>query len=238
VPIPKTFSAPADETFPALNGYAPTIEDSTRYAVWLMMYADDVNRKSYSFDDDDPAKGVRIRQNRADADPVTGQLVLPQQLIGVRFDASRFTYETGMSGEETVEIACMHLEAVDSSWLDTDVDNPPLTLEARCGRWREILMRGTIFEEAQLQKETYALVDPFYSPLDENGFYDTSQMVTLTTKPPAVRPTARSVFPARPVKSEAELWKLDPVKDFAVAYGVLATFQIPVRDRRNMRRGG
>lgn len=237
MPIPKTFSAPADETFPALNGYAPSIEDCARYAVWLMMYADDVNRKSYSFDDDDPAKGVRIRQNRADMDPVTGALVLPQQLIGVRFDGSRFAFETGMGGEETVEIACMHIEAVDSSWLDTDVDHPPLTLETRCARWREILMRGTIFEEEQ-SEETYALVDPYYSGRNEDGSFDTSQLVTLTTKPPEVRPTARSVFPAKKVTSEAELWKLDPVKDFAVAYGVRAIFQIPVRDRRNMRRGG
>lgn len=238
MPIPKTFSAPADETFPALKGFAPSYEDSSRYAVWLMMYADDVNRRDYSYDDDDVSKGVRILQNRPEMDPTTGQLsALPQQVIGVSFSATRVTPETGRGAEITVEIALAHIEAMDSAWLDSDVDNPPPTVEMRCGRWRQILERGTIFEEDQ-SEETYALIDPYYTPRNLDDTYDTSQLVYLTTKPPTVRPTARQVLTKKWVRTEAELRALDPIRDFAVAYGVLATFQITVTDRGKWRSGG
>ncbi len=239
MPIPKTLSAPSDLTFAHLNGYAPSIEDSLRYAVWLMLYADDVNRQAYSYDDDDETQGVRIRMDRADPDPETGGITNRQQLVGIAIGSGTFAYQTGSSAEKRVTIAVMHVEAADSGKLETDVTLPSLSPEMRLARITEILMRGTIYSEDQLlYPERHVVVDPYYSPRNPDGTYDVAQIQTLTTRPPEVRPTAKQTFPNRRVKSEADAWALDPVLHFAVAYGVLATYTIQATHRYNMRHGG
>ncbi len=241
MPIPKTLSAPSDLTFAHLGGFGPSIEDSLRYAVWLMLYADDVNRQAYSYDDDDATQGVRIRMDRADPDPETGGMVLPQQLVGVAIGSGTFAYKTGAGAEKRITIAVMHVEASDSGRLDTDVTLPQISPEMRLARITEILMRGTIYSEDQLLfPERHVVVDPYYTPRNLDGTYDAAQIETLTTRPPEVRPTAKRTFPnpRKLPRSEADAWQLDPVKDFAVAYGVLATYTIQATHRYDMRHGG
>lgn len=235
--IPKTFSAPPDVTFPTLGGFAPTVEDCVRAAVWLMLYSDDVNRNAYSYEDNNPAAGVRIRQGRADHDPATGAIILPQQLVLVAVASGTWRYSTSKAGTKRVTIGVMHMEAIDTSYVEVDVDAPSLTPEARLGRVEEILMRGTLYDEAEDSRDA-KLIDPYYSPRNEDGTYDMSGAVFLSTKAPDIRPSARRVFPNRHVRTENELLALDPRSDFAVTFGLFATYDIDIANRENMRRGG
>lgn len=230
MPIPKTLSAPSDSTFPALKGFAPSIEDRVRYAVWLMMYSDDVLRREYSYDEADASKGVRIRQEVADYDNESGGLILPQMGVYTGVSAGAIDPKTSMRAENRVVIVVMHYEAPTTARLETDVTIPMLTYESKLARTRAVLMRGTIFEEDQNEEATY-LVDAYASPLLPDGGYDPAQIVTLTTQPPAIRPTVKRSIPNRTVKSEAEYWKLDPIRDYAVTYGLTATYSIEIKLR-------
>lgn len=232
--IPKTFSAPSDETYPALKGFRPSQEDALRYAVWLMMMADDVNRRAYSYVPDDPTRGVRITQGRPDHDPETLSITLPCQIIGVALQSGRFTYSTSRAGELEIVIACAHLEATNTSMLRPDVDAPSLTAETRLDRQRQILMRGTLYKEG-MESDQSRVIDPYRTPLKEDGTYDLSAVKWLSVKAPDITPTRKITFPNRRVKSDAELLALDPVKDFAVSFGWLAKYTVVVSDRDEMR---
>jgi hypothetical protein len=238
VTIPKTFSAPSDATFPALNGYAPSVEDCLRYAVWLMFYADDLNRKTYSYDDADPAKGVRIVQQDPMTESEDGVLTFPQQIIAVAVPNTKTKLQTGGAATQTITIAVLHLDKVRVDWLETDITAPMLTPEARMARWKEILMRGTLVDESYLTAESSVVVDPYYTPRNEDGTYDATQLKLLCARPPDITPAAKRTFPARPVSSEQEWWSLDPVRDFALSFGVFATYSVDLSNRGNMRRGG
>lgn len=231
--IPKTFSAAGDATFPALNGFAPSREDSLRFAVWLMLYADDVNRRAYSYDPNDEAKGVRITQGRPDYDPETLALVLPCQLVSVAVASSRFQFSTSKAGELEVVIGVAHIEASNSSTIRPDVDAPSLTAETRLDRVRQILMRGTIYEEDQ--DRFGRVVDPYRTPRLGDESYDMSGARWLSLQAPDVTPTRKITFPNRRVRSDAELLALDPVRDFAVSFGWLARYTVAIGDRETMR---
>lgn len=238
--IPKTFSAPPDATWPHLAGYAPTFEDALRYAVWLMFVADDVVRNDYSYVTNNAADApqlTRIVQQNAHGDPETGALTLPQLVVGVAVPSLAWKFATGAAGQERVTIGLGHLEAVDTAWLETDVTKPPLTPETRMGRWREILMRGTLYA-ADREPHTSLVIDPYRTPRNEDGSYDMGQLKVLSNTAPDIKATTKRVFPNRVVKSEAELLALDPVRDYAVSYGLLATYTVDVRDRENLRAGG
>ena len=49
--------------------------------------ADDANRKAYSYDDNDPTKGVRINAELEQTDD-DGRLTIPQQVVVVGFGSA------------------------------------------------------------------------------------------------------------------------------------------------------
>lgn len=233
MPIPTTFSAPSDETFPALNGFEPSPEDSLRYAVWLMLMADDVNRRAYSYDPDDAAKGVRISQGRPDYDTDTLALVLPCQIVQVAVSAGRWTYSTSKAGTLDITIGIAHIEAANTSKLPLDVAAPPITAETRLNRVRRILMRGTLHRESTATNAG-KVIDPYRTPLAEDGTY-AAPLVWMNSDAPEVTPARRVSFPNKRVRNDAELLAMDPVRDFAVSYGWLARYTVSVSDRDVMR---
>lgn len=226
-----------------MNGYAPSIADCVRAAVWLMLIADDVNRNAYAYEEvaamtSDMDTGlVRIKQGRADHDPATGALILPQQLVLVAAASGTWKYSTSKAGTENVTIGIMHIEAADTSFVSNDVDAPSVTPESRLARVREILQRGTLYDGAATSRAA-KIIDPYNSPLSEDGTYDLNEARFLCTMAPDIRYGAKSVFPNRHTRTEAELLALDPRTDFAVAYGLFATYSIDVANRENMRHGG
>lgn len=233
--IPKTFSAPADETYANLKGYVPSPEDSARYAVWLMLMADDVNRRDMSYVPDEPERGVRISQGQPDYDPATLALILPCEIVQVAVSSGQFKYDTNRAGELDVTIGVALLEPASSAKIGNDVDAPPLTSETRLHRIRQILMRGTLYDTKATTRDG-ALVDPYRSPRKEDGTYDLDgPAIWLCTKGPDITPTRKTTFPNRRVRSDADLAALDPVRDFAVSYGWLARYSIIVANRDTMR---
>lgn len=232
--IPKTFSAPGDATFPALNGFVPTPEDSLRYAVWLIAYSDDVLRRSYSYVPGDDAKGVRIFQNQPDYDPETLAMTLPALLVDIVVSDSRFTYSTSNAGEMQIVIGAAHIEAATSATIRPDVEAPSLLATTRLGRLRQALMRGTLYKDGMVTNKGRVL-DPYLTPKNEDGTFDMNGAVWLTTMPPDIVPARRVKFPNRRWKTDAEFAALDPVRDFAVSFGLLAKYTVIVRDRDAMR---
>jgi hypothetical protein len=200
-----------------------------------MLMADDANRSAYAYDPANLAKGVRIFQGRAGTDP-NGHVVVPQQIVGVAVANSTWTFHTSKQGERRVTLGVLHLEANDTSYVSTDVAAPPITPETRLARTTEILMRGTIYRDAD--DSTAEVIDPYDSPLNEDGEYDIETMRILSNRPPDVRQTSKETFALRPVKKYEDYLTLDLIRDFAVAYGVLATWTINIDDRDKQTRGG
>jgi hypothetical protein len=232
--IPKTFSAPADETYPALNGYVPSPEDSLRYAVWLMLMADDVNRRAYSYDPEDESKGVRISQGRPDYDAQTLAIDLPCQIVDVSATAVEWKYSTSHAGELELTAGIALIEKPSSAKVLGDATAPDLTVHMKLDRVRRILMRGTLWRE-DINTQNGKLIDPYRTPLLDDGSYDMDAAVWLSVKAPDIRPARRQTFPNKRVRTDADLAALDPIRDFAVSYGWLAKYTVSVSDRDTMR---
>jgi len=231
VPIPKTFSAPADVAFPALNGYVPSKEDSLRYALWLMLVSDDVNRDAHSNVRGNPDAGVNITQVRPEYDATTLAIKrLPCQFVDVKLPAGRWSYSTSHAGELQIVMGIVLLEAANTSALTTDAAAPPLTMEAKLERVRRILMRGTLYKAGMTTGDGKVL-DPYRTPLNEDGTYNMSAAKWISVQAPDLKPAASVRFANRRVRSESELLALDPVRDFAVSSGWLATYTVNVSDR-------
>lgn len=231
MPIPKTFSAASD-------GYAPTPVDSVRYGVWLLLYSDDVNRRAYSYVPDDPSRGVRIYQGRADVDPQDQRrLTVPQQVISAGIGNVTWQYLMTHGGTMRIPIIILLLEKPDTSYLDTNVDASQVTPEQKLVRVMEILMRGTLFAEDQ-DPHTSMLIDPYYTPRLPDGTYDTDQLRILANTAPELRPLVPVSIDARIGMTEAERRNIDLVNDIAVAYGWTATYEVEIRDREDMLHGG
>jgi hypothetical protein len=234
VAIPITFSAPTNATYPALKGFAVSPEDSLRYAVWLLMMADDAIRRHYSFAPDNPAAPVRITQGRPNYDPVTLTLTLPCMVVDVDVSATRFRYSTSGAGELDITVGLAHIEAADSSTLSTDVDAPSLTAEAVMCRWDQILMRGTLYDEAADTRKG-KLVDPYRTPRKVDGTYDIAAAKWLNVTAPEITPARKLTFTNKRVKSQEELFALDPIKHSAVSYARRAKYTVSIGDRDEMR---
>jgi hypothetical protein len=235
VAIPKTFSAPGE-------AYEPSIADAVRYAVWLMLVADNVNRRAYMYDENDEARGVRIFQTQPEFDISTGRVTTPQQVVGNAISQASWKYATNNAGEIRITIGVAHIGAADSDFLSNDVNAPSITPETRLARVHEILMRGTLWREDQIEEDAKRsrLVDPYRSPLDGEGLYEEGSITFLSTMAPDIRYSAKQTYPnpRERLQSEADIYKLDPIRDFAVSYGLFATYTVDVRNRANQRHGG
>lgn len=225
--LPVTFSAPGDS-------YEPTVADCLRDGVYLMLYADNLNRKTYSYDDDDPSKGVRINSEVEQTDE-DARLVVPQQIVAVAFGGTRFTLHTSSGGSLRITISIGFIEANDSASLDVDILSPPATVLAKMGRVEEILRKGTL-HVAGMTTNNGRVVDPYNSPLNEDGTYDVSQIRELNRNLPEIQYAAPRAIRRIP-PTEEETW-LDPVRDIGVLYALTATYEIDMSDRENMRIGG
>lgn len=229
--IPKTFSAPGSD-------YEPSIWDRVRDAVWLMMWSDAAHRKYYSFDDGEDPFGIRISAGYAHTRNKTYDV--PQQLIQNAVESVAVDLLTQRDAVTRVTIAIVHFEKPTTSKIDVDVDAPTVTPESVMGRTVEILNRGTLVVEGR-SSENGVLIDPHGSPLLEDGTYDPELVRRLNTAPPAIRfgtptPIRRSTSLSDFLDKEWE--ELDPATDIAVLYSVMATYEIDVADRDDMRHGG
>jgi hypothetical protein len=231
VPIPKTFSAPPDTTFEALGGYVPSKEDALRYAVWLMLMADDVNRKAHSNVREDADAGVNIYQGRPEYDPLTLAIRrLPCQIVDIAPNDGRWTYETSHAGQLEIVIGIALLETANTSMLGSDVTAPPLTMETKLDRVRQILMRGTLWNDDMTTGDG-KVIDPYRTALKEDGTYDMAGAKFIATLAPEIRPTGKRTFVNKRVRTQAEADALDPVRDFAVSFGWRARYIVNVPDR-------
>ena len=228
--VPKTFSAPGDE-------YAPSIEDSLRDGVWLMLLADDLTRKTYSYDPANADAGVRILAGAGDVEPESKALVVPQLIVNVGIANNRLELGTTGDGEKQITIIITLLEKVDRSYLRPDVSAPPVTAETKLARIEQTLMLGTLYR-AGILTERGRVVDPYNSPLLPDGTYDPATVRILNTRPPAISRQRPFGVRRKPPDSEDDLFRVDPQKDIAVAYGVFATYTVTLADREDMTTGG
>lgn len=209
-----------------------------------MLRADDANRKIYSYDDDDPSKGVRIVSRIAHTDNTNDQrIVVPQQIVSVAIGRGDFKFLTAGAGEELVYIAITHLEAISTDYIDVDVegtiakwaaDAKLITPESKCSRTAEILMRGTLYQAGQATNNG-RVVDPYNSPLLADGTYDPNNVKLIGTGPPKFSYLSPRIEPLRrPPRNESEFFALDPIRDLAVRYDVIAAYSVDIRDRGHM----
>lgn len=227
--IPVTFSAPPDETFPELNGYVPSLEDSIRKGVWLMLRADDVNRKAHSNDPEDAAAGVNIYQGRPAYDPDRLSIKrLPCQVVDIAPAGSDFRYLTANAGERIIIVGVSLLNAASTALLPEDAS---VTTEAMLSRVRSILMRGTLWK-SDMSTNKGRVIDPFFAPRNEDGTYAAPPpSAYLNMEGPDIRPSSPRYIQNRYVRTAKEAEDLHPVRDFAVSFGWRAAYRIIVGDR-------
>lgn len=212
--FPVTFSPPG-------TVYVPSPEDALRTGVLMMFKADDLTRKTYAFDADNPAKGVRIYAGQEAA--TTGKkgertLITPQLLITSNFGSTKWTYATANAGEKEITIIVSHIEALDTSYIDADPAAPEVTPETRVARFEKVLMYGTLVSDGQ-DSQAARVVDPYRSAVLENGTYDPAAIKYLNTLAPAL---ARQFA----------------VGQFAVAYSLIAVYTVDVSNRNNPTEAG
>lgn len=231
--LPTTFSAPG-------TAYRPSVHDCLRDGIYLMLLADDLNRKAFSYDDADPSKGVRIRAEVEQTDD-DGRLVTPQQIIAVGFGSSRFTLDVSRGGTLKATVNIGILEANTSGGVSVDVGIPPVTVLAKLARVHAILMRGTLYAAGQPTNNSQ-VIDPYNSELNEDGTYDQSALRVLNTiAPEIVYAPPRSILRKKPTTEEEllrALMAIDLARDSAVLYGLSATYTIDMTSREDLELGG
>lgn len=213
--LPITFSPPGDS-------YLPAAEDALRDGLLLMFKADNLTRKRYSFDDEDPAKGVRIFAGpwaATEGPPQSRKLILPQLLVTGAFASTGWTYATGNAGEKKIKIVITDLVPQDSSYHEMDVTTPEITAEAVFARIERVIMFGTLWAEGQ-GSQSAKVVHPYRTPVLGSGLYDPAQIVYLNGLAPDLR---RSV---------------SLVGEIAVAYNLEAIYTVDVQDRDDMTEAG
>lgn len=218
--LPITFSPPGD-------GYVPAAEDALRTGVMMLFLADNVTRKTYSYDDNDASKGVRIFAGGEFATTGTKgnrTLVLPQLLVTSAFGSGRFAYSIGGGGEKETVIVVSHLESIDTSYIDTDPAAPDITPESRFARFEAILMNGTLYEEGQ-ESQDAVIIDPYASGTLPSGLYDPSAIVRLNGLAPEFRRT-QTIIANRAGES------------IAVSFSLFATYKVEVKNRLLMTEAG
>ena len=246
--IPLTFSPSADD-----DAYAPCAEDALLAGVWLMMRADNINRKKYSYDPDNADAASRIVMDRAAIDESggghRGRLIVPQMVVGLVNSANRFDFEI-QGGVKTITVAIIHLEVAATEYADAgNVDFDPSAFKETASTVQahveELLMRGTVYSpDMDEDRMVGRVIDPFYSPVytdmtapapELEGAYVQGSFCELNRSAPKLSRTL-SFWPI-PTRFDGDLTKLSP-RDIAVGYGVLAAYEVSIADRKNMRRGG
>ncbi len=230
MPIPITFSPPG-ETF------TPSIEDALRDGVLLVVRSDNVLRKAFSYDDDDPTKGVRIFGGVAHVDPRDGRIVVPQLIGTVAIPSNSFRFSTSKAGEKSITIALTLLESPDTGYLDFDSAAPQLTPETKLARMESSILRGTLYIDGQTSNRG-KIVDPYRTPILQSGLYDPARVRFLNELAPDIRRSSPVPLRRKTPDPNEEFLPVDPVKDIAVAYGLLVTYTVTVNDREDMSTGG
>lgn len=210
-----------------------------------MLRADNVNRAEYSAepedeDRDDERGNVHIF---SDVEGRTGdedqhRIIVPQQLVIVGSSTLTFQYELSNAGKMPIAVIILFYEPPDTAFLEINPAEPRITVYAKMERVRQILMRGTLFVSGQTSADG-AIVDPYETPLidegDDEGMYDPDEITYITNDPPtriaygAPRAIERKDW--RRVQQEAET--SEPVRDLAVAYSLIATYELEIKDREN-----
>ena len=187
-----------------------------------MYMADDLTRREYSYDPANPAKGVRIFAGpfaATEGGPKEKKLVLPQLLVTGAFASGRWSYNTGNSGEKRILVVTTRIVAQDSSYNRIDVDEPEITPETHFAQLERVLMCGTLYIESQTSNAA-KVVDPYRSPILNNGRYDPDQVKFLNALAPEL---------TRQVSLIGEI---------GVAYSLIAAYIVDVRNREIMTEGG
>lgn len=236
--LPKTYSPPGD-------AYEPPVEEALQFGVWLMLNADNLNRKLVSYVDDNPAAGVRIREAKAEIDQADMSIVVPQQIVSVPFASVGFEYDTTRGGKRKVPIRIKYLVPYQTSYADSELppSASPSVLRV-LSRIDEILLRGTLYIAEDINGPVTTMdgkvVDPYRTPLltEETaptpelvGTYDPTAIAWLNEKPPDLGRDNPEFWLRRRVTDAS---KLDPVRDIAVAYGVTARYEIRIHDREQL----
>lgn len=188
----------------------------------LMYKADDVTRRDMSYDPADPAKGVRIFAGpwaATEGPSKDRRIILPQLLVTSSFSAGRFTYATSRGGEKRIVIVVSLLEPPDTETLVLNVDSFKATAESKFARFERVLMCGTLVRPGMVTNNA-RVVNPWRSPLLDDGTYDLDQIEYLNSLAPEL---------AR---------KVDLVGEIAVAYSTIATYTVKVLDREVMTEAG
>lgn len=220
--VPVTFSPP----LPPGGVIAPAVEDALRDGVMLMYEADDLTRKEYSYDPANPAKGVRISAGPypiAEGPQGNRKLVLPQLLITADFRTSRWVYFTANGGEKRVNIMVTRIEAYDSDSLTLDLAEVEITANAHAAQLERVLQCGTLYQEDQ-ETQHAKVVDPYRSPLLGSGLYDPDSVVFLNELAPELSRQINFVS--------------DGTKLIGVAYSLIASYTVQVKNREVMTEGG
>lgn len=205
-----------------------------------MLRADNVNRREYAYDPGDESKGVRIYTNMEGRDENDQRIIVPQQVVVVAMPAIKWEFLTGNSGTVRCTIHVAHFEKPDTDYVQFDSLAPSITVLAKMNRTRQILMRGTLYDEdrvADHPSENGAVIDPYATPLLPDGTYDPSGIVRISEKPPEITYGVPRAIPRKQREGDDES-KVDRVKDVALLYSVLATYEIDITNRDTMSAGG
>lgn len=249
ITLPVTYSAPDD-------GYQASVIDALQLGVYLLMMADDTNRKRYSMDPANAAAGVRIVQSKDALHSQDGMIIVPQQIIGVDLARSEIRADrTAGAGTMTVRIAITFLRHyrpryVGESEINAvrDMDDPSVASEL--AHIVGILERGTLYLE-DMETANGKVVDPMRTALAGEGTYDASTHIyTLNENPPSITIMQADFLSKDPKRSVDKIWREAqenaaneaPIIAFAkyigVAYGVLAEYEVIVPDLGDLTRGG
>lgn len=230
MPIPKTFSAPAPAT------YRPSVEDCLRDGVWLMMYSDDLHRAYYAYDKNNYAKGFSITSGHPHSGP--DGFDVPQLVVQVSVEGGTVNPQTGSSSERLIDITVSHFEPLSEEMVKVNVAAFTRTAEALLSRTEVILAKGTIFAEGMETNRAH-VIDPYYSPLLEDGTYDPEGPPrTLNGIPPDVRRLVPRPLPRRLPRNAADYDAILQARDIAIIYSLRARYTVDITNREDLTLGG
>lgn len=247
--LPITFSAPDD-------GYQASVIDALQLGVYLLLMADDTNRKRYSMDPENAAAGVRIVQSKDAIHSQDGMIIVPQQIVGVDLPRSEIRADrTAGAGTIIVRVLVSFLRHyrpryVGESETNTDRDMDEPSIASELAHIVGIFERGTLYLE-DMETADGKVVDPMRTALAEDGTYDTATPIyTLNENPPSISIQQADFLSRDPKRSVEKIWRdaqdnaqeEAPIIAFAkyigVAYGVVAEYEVIVPDLGDLTRGG
>lgn len=205
-----------------------------------MYWSDNVTRGAFSYDKEDASKGVRIFQQQAEADKTGTIKATPQLIVSSAIGQVTWAPAASRAGERQATIVSTVLLAPNTAFLPADITEflamPNKTAETYLTHLESVLNRGTLWSETDHSQ--YLVIDPFNSPLNEDGTYDMDQRRDLTSMTPTIRRAAAIGIPRKQGTSVEEAYKLNPVTELAVGYSTLATYLIDITDSGKMHLGG